>query len=281
MRTKTTILSAVALAAGLLSAGAQVYSANVVGYYNVTIPGGNKYALLANQLINGSDANKTNNDIQVSVASGLVSSDDPFSTHGTNSQYVEWNGFGYNTYYYFNAADAGVYGTTTAGPGWFDGGGTAASVSLNQGISAFLKNASSNAITVTIVGTVRQGTGNLGTIKTNTHLYALGEPIGTNADNTAGFGLPIASLTSSADPFSPAGGNNNDTYYQWNGVGYNTFYWFNAADAVTYGTATAGPGFFDSGGTRLDSTQTPQVGQGFLLKHIGANIPWNISFTVQ
>src|ERR1039458_6223534 len=37
MRTKLAILSAAALAAGLLSSQAQVYSANVVGYVNTSI----------------------------------------------------------------------------------------------------------------------------------------------------------------------------------------------------------------------------------------------------
>ena len=55
MRTKTLVCAAI-LAAGLASSMAQsnVYSLNVVGYYNVVIPGGTK-VMLANQL------NTTNN----------------------------------------------------------------------------------------------------------------------------------------------------------------------------------------------------------------------------
>jgi hypothetical protein len=51
MRTKTTLLSAVAMAAGLVSSVAQsnVYSVNIVGYVNATIPA-NQFALLANPL---------------------------------------------------------------------------------------------------------------------------------------------------------------------------------------------------------------------------------------
>lgn len=49
MRTKA-LLGAAILAAGLASSMAQnVYSLNVVGYYNVTVPAG-KFALIANQL---------------------------------------------------------------------------------------------------------------------------------------------------------------------------------------------------------------------------------------
>jgi len=68
MRTKV-LLCAVALAASLASSMAQnVYSLNVVGYYNVTVPAG-QFTLIANQL------NTTNNQIQYllpSVTSGAT-----------------------------------------------------------------------------------------------------------------------------------------------------------------------------------------------------------------
>lgn len=57
MRTK--ILCAAALAAGALTTMAQVYSANVVGYVNVTVVGG-AYNLLANPLNNTSVPNGNN-----------------------------------------------------------------------------------------------------------------------------------------------------------------------------------------------------------------------------
>ena len=61
MRTKTLLIAAAALAVGILASSAQTYSQNVVGYVNVTL-GDNAFWFLGNQLINGSDANKTNND---------------------------------------------------------------------------------------------------------------------------------------------------------------------------------------------------------------------------
>ena len=56
MRTKTLLLSAVALAAGVLASQAQsnVYSANIVGYVNAT-NAANQYVLLANPLDNGTN----------------------------------------------------------------------------------------------------------------------------------------------------------------------------------------------------------------------------------
>jgi hypothetical protein len=56
MRTKTLLLSAVALAAGVVASQAQsnVYSANIVGYVTVTNPAGG-YVMLANPLDNGTN----------------------------------------------------------------------------------------------------------------------------------------------------------------------------------------------------------------------------------
>src|SRR5437868_14840815 len=93
MRTKTTILSAVALAAGLASASAQVYSANVAGYYNIALtakkstlitgqlPQAGKTTLLNNELINFSDQN---------AADGTV--------------LLIWNGTGFSTYTFVGPA---------------------------------------------------------------------------------------------------------------------------------------------------------------------------------
>jgi hypothetical protein len=80
MRTKTLLLSAVALAAGLLSSQAQsnVYSANIVGYVSVT-NAANQYALYALPLDTGSN-----------VLSNLLPSEP------TGSQVLIWTGSGYS-----------------------------------------------------------------------------------------------------------------------------------------------------------------------------------------
>jgi hypothetical protein len=56
MRTKTLLLTAALSAAGLASSMAQVYSVNAVGYVNVSIPGNNQLAILANPLIGTNDS---------------------------------------------------------------------------------------------------------------------------------------------------------------------------------------------------------------------------------
>jgi len=77
MRTKILLASAAALAAGLVASNAQVYSANIVGYVNVTSAGGSAYSLLANPLDNGTN-----------TLSSLV-------TAPTGSHALVWNGTGF------------------------------------------------------------------------------------------------------------------------------------------------------------------------------------------
>jgi len=62
MRTKTLLLSAVALAAGVLASQAQsnVFSANVVGYASVVIAGNGQFTLVANPFDDGNGNQLTN-----------------------------------------------------------------------------------------------------------------------------------------------------------------------------------------------------------------------------
>lgn len=62
MRTKTLLLSAAALAAGVIASQAQsnVYSANVVGYATVVYPGSGQFTLLANPFDDGNGDISTN-----------------------------------------------------------------------------------------------------------------------------------------------------------------------------------------------------------------------------
>jgi len=81
MRTKTLLLSAVAVAAGIFSSQAQsnVFSANVVGYVSVT-NAANVYALYALPLDSGSNS-----------LNGL------FPSSPIGASILVWNGAGYNT----------------------------------------------------------------------------------------------------------------------------------------------------------------------------------------
>ncbi len=184
MRTKTLLIGAAALVASVISSQAQgtVYSQNVVGYINQTIPGGGKFAEYANQLVNGSDVNQSNNAVNTVLASGLVSDPNGPCSTGSNTVLYVFNGSSYNLYFYFNVADGGNYGVNGSTAGWYDQGGTAAPVSLIQGGSTYLQNAFTGPITVTQTGTVLQGTNQLITVPTGFSLLALGTPISTNID---------------------------------------------------------------------------------------------------
>src|SRR5882762_6762285 len=103
MRTKTLLLSATALAVGLLSTQAQsnVYSANVVGYYKITTPlgspGSSKSHLISNQLLGAGGSNEVN----VVMQGGL---DDSYSQ---GVDLALWNGFSFNVFTYYGPTDSG------------------------------------------------------------------------------------------------------------------------------------------------------------------------------
>jgi len=121
MRTKA-LLVAAAFAAGLATSLAQnVYSLNVVGYYNITVPA-NGFALIANQL------NTTNNTL-----AGLL----PSVPEGT--VVYKWTG-------------------TTFAISTFEEGEWNQNFTLNLGEGAFIKNPlPTSPLTITFVGDVLQG----------------------------------------------------------------------------------------------------------------------------
>lgn len=104
MKTKTLLIAAAALAAGVVSSQAQVYSQNIVGYANIAAPSGG-----LNYLINCP--------FQIGVSNGI---NEVFgSTLPNNSQVLIWNGVNkYITCLYDNTDPNGV------GPGapvWYQG----------------------------------------------------------------------------------------------------------------------------------------------------------------
>src|SRR5665213_2280842 len=98
MRTKTLLIAAAALAAATISSQAQVYSQNIVGYINTTVPNGaHQFQFIANQLQTVT-ANGTNKIQDVFGFSALTS--DPNGV--TNTVLYYWNGAGYTLYTYYN-----------------------------------------------------------------------------------------------------------------------------------------------------------------------------------
>jgi hypothetical protein len=268
MRTKTLLLSAVALAAGLVSSWGQssnVYSVNVVGYYNVSVPAGG-YAFLANQLTNAG------NNVSLALTNGPRS-----DVNGVqNTVLFRWTGGGYSTYQFFTGSDADNYFLIGPGSpdGWYDAAGTLTSTTLDQGAGNFLYNPSPVAITNTLLGEVVQRTNNI-PIVTGFNALSLVPPVSTNID----------SLLGNFPGTSDVNGINNDIYYFFTGGGYSTLQYFTGPDADNYFLIGPGSpsGWYDAGGTyqSLNPAFIPKVGQAFFIRHFTAPTNWVYSFTVQ
>jgi len=129
MRTKTLLLVAAAAAAGIVSSNAQVYSVNAVGYVNKTVPA-NGFALISNPL------NATTNTIAALFGGQVPDGFQVFVWDTTSKQFK------------FTSYDSTF--------GW-DPIATA-NGELKPGGGVFVKNPTSNAVTVTFVGEVPQGT---------------------------------------------------------------------------------------------------------------------------
>jgi len=112
------------MVAGLVSSNAQVYSANVVGYANVVLPGNGAFILLANPFDDGNGNQSTN----------LLNSALP-----KKSQVLTWNGSGFNL----------IQKTASGWP---------SSVALPPGTGFFVENGAvgsgAPAVTNTFVGSV-------------------------------------------------------------------------------------------------------------------------------
>ena len=127
MRTKTLLLAAVALTAGLVTSSADpVYSQNVVGYVNQVIPPG--FSMIANQLDTGTN-----------TLANLFPSALP-----TGTTVYKFTGTGYS--------EESVY---------IPGGWTDPTLTLNLGEGAFIYNSGTSPITNAFIGTVWQGTNNV------------------------------------------------------------------------------------------------------------------------
>jgi len=127
MRTLKALACLAVMAGGIATTMAQsnVYSLNVVGYYNVTV-GAHQKVMIANQL------NTTNNTIGALLAPPMV---------GNNDQLFKFNGATFATYQY--STDDGAWNDPSA--------------TLNPGEAAFFLNAGSATETLTFVGEVLQG----------------------------------------------------------------------------------------------------------------------------
>jgi len=258
MRTKTLLLTAALVAAGVASSMAQsnVYSLNIVGYVNIPVTS-NKFYMLNNPF----DTGQSNNNI----ASVLV---EPYVTvDGTND--AKWN----NSLVYAFKQGTGYIGEAyVSGFGWAAGandvgnGDGSSTLTLPPGKGFWFQPTATS--TVTFTGSVVLGS-------TNT------VPPGISQLGSAYAG----STTLSQLGFN---GNNNDTMFRW----YSTVPAGYTVTPYTYGNGInyiSGYGWFDNdaptstnAGNGGGSTNGPvlNVGEGFFYQNTGAAITWPQSFTV-
>jgi len=252
MRTKTLLIAVAALAAAVTSSQAQttVYSQNVVGYVNITVPAG-QLQLSGNQLDTGS--NTLDN---VFSGPGLVS---------TKTSVLEFNGVAYNQYTYLNCADSP---STPGVAGWYNA--TLVEVGhtniFNVGQGLFINNGANAAITVPTVGQVLQGT-NLFAVGTGLNVYAVPQSLaGLPLDNT-NINFPVVSTKTS--------------YLQFNGTAYNQYTYLNCADSPT----TPGQAGFWNATLTVDEDTNPAAwpiaGGAFFVNNPLAPTVWTNVFEVQ
>jgi len=292
---KTLLIAAAALAAGVISTQAQVYSQNVVGYVNTSIPA-QHYQLIGADMNTGFDVNQTNGDVNAVFANGsLISTPSTSPQTTTNTELVFWNGGGFGTFYYYNELDASAMEGDSPGTdpsGWYDKNGNfqTNTLFLGQNHSAFIYNPwAGGAITVTTVGTVQQGT-NVSTLNAGYNLICIQEPLGVTSSNLVvdangnqvSYGLPIGMKS---NPTSSPSLTSNDNLVYWNGGGFGTYYYYNQADAETMEGDSPGQdyaGFYDKNGNPFAGVVTTvPVNQGFFIYHNGTPITWTNIFTVQ
>lgn len=250
MRTKTILLTAALVAAGVASSMAQssnVYSLNVVGYVNVTlVPGFN----LITVPLQSSDPSNSVNVCLTNITPTL----------GGGAYLYTWN------------AAAGTYnaGILAGGDGnWYDPTGSfQVTTPLPPGEAFFIQNINGVNLTATLVGTVVQGT-NSYPVNTGYGFYGNFEPV-TGDITTNGF--PIV---------------DNSALITWNAgqQKYNTSYYGIGTDQSAYdgsgnllGTPAPYPVLSFDGSTRAVYTNTP--GAGFIYQNPGAATNWSQKFTV-
>jgi len=252
-------MTAAALAAGVISSQAQgtVYSQNVVGYINLSIPSSG-LQMVANQLDTGS--NTLDNIFQ---GTGLTSQ---------KTVILAWNGAGYYKYTYLNCNDS----PSTPGQAgfWYQPTPTVsievgATNYLQPGQGVFIQNGASSAATIPTVGQVVQGT-NVYSIGTGLNIYSVPEPLAGTALDAPSVNFPVTSQKT--------------VYLSWNGGGYTKYTYLNCNDSPS----TPGMAGFWYQPTPTVSVYEdtnaavwPSAGGSFFIQNGAAATTWTNVFEVQ
>jgi hypothetical protein len=189
MRTKTLLIAAAALVAGIISSNAQTYSANVVGY--VSIPLTNAILAAISPALDA-DGSGTNNTVATVVGTSGV----PLNT----TVYV-YTGSGYDTLVYSASGHSPVV------TNWNFGVTHTNNYALNPGVGIFI--IPGGNFTNVQVGTVLQGNLN------NPYVAQVGGNLSLVSSQD-----PLSGGLTTALGYKP---NLNDTVYLYSGGGYQTY----------------------------------------------------------
>lgn len=159
---KTLLIAAAALAGSVISSQAQVYSQNIVGYINVPLVTG--YTPLANQL--DLDGTGTNNTVATVFGTNLLA--------GTTVLAWETSIAGYTSANWISSKGTLKWAGDTNG----------VSAALNEGRGVFVQSPSANSLT--LVGTVLQGTNDIGLVA-GYNLVSSVAPISGGVSTTLGY----------------------------------------------------------------------------------------------
>jgi hypothetical protein len=246
MKAKTLLIAAAALAAGVISSQAQVYSQNVVGYANVATPSAGSEFLITVPFTMG-----VSNGVNEVFGSSLPAF----------SSLLIWNGTGYNGYLYDPTDPNGV---GAGAPVWYLTDDTTPAVplpTLPVGQGFFL--APNSAFTNTFVGAVaiNVGTSNNMALPLSGHDYLVASVVpygGTITNGTSSTGGPnLNNLPAFSSLLFWNGTAFNTALYDPtdpNGVGAGAPLWYKADDTTPYVDPTSG-----------GNVPTIAVGQGFFL----------------
>lgn len=222
MKTKTLLIAAAALAVGVISSEAQVYSQNVVGYVNVAAPSG-QFVMLANPL-------DTGNNVLSNVVKG--------ASGGSTVQIWNSGTGGFDLYTYSALTHA-----------WKQGTSNADNTPLPPGVGFFLS--ASTAFTNTFVGTVVTPINGSSTNTVATGFQAVGSltPYGDVVTNGATVNLVVGGGTTLQqwDIASQA-----FNLYTYSGLSHA----WKQGTTVTNPVVSVGEGFFINSGTPVIWTQT-------------------------
>jgi hypothetical protein len=233
---KTLLIAAAALAAGVISSQAQVYSQNIVGYVNLPLSPG--YNTVANPLDNATGNSLTN------LMPGIV-------TGAYDGSYVYiWGGTTYTAYY---------VDSTQGGLNDFGDNGNVASPNVNPGTAIFFSaNATNN---ITFVGTVHvdgAGTGtNVVGVTTNTW----------TGQQLLGSKLPIAGGISSVLGLPTGSGALDGSYLYIPKISGGALHGFTG---YYIDSTLGGNGIADFGDNGLVAEPVIPVGGGLFIQHSGS-----------